>query len=50
MCYFRRQRRCPGADPQALKALGMPLRRAEALIHLARAALGGELPDGAGGY
>ncbi|UNA34213.1 hypothetical protein LOF13_06675 [Klebsiella pneumoniae subsp. pneumoniae] len=37
------------ADPQALKALGMPLRRAEALI-LARAALSGELPDGAGGY
>ncbi|VFS26129.1 DNA-3-methyladenine glycosylase 2 [Serratia liquefaciens] len=39
------------ADPQALKALGMPLRRAEALIHLRpggaqrRAA-----PDGAGGY
>lgn len=32
------------ADPQALKALGMPLRRAEALIHLARAALNGELP------
>lgn len=32
------------ADPQALKALGMPLRRAEALIHLARAALSGELP------
>ena len=32
------------ADPQALKALGMPLRRAEALIHLARAALRGELP------
>ncbi|HIB5584408.1 TPA: DNA-3-methyladenine glycosylase 2 [Klebsiella quasipneumoniae subsp. quasipneumoniae] len=31
------------ADPQALKALGMPLRRAEALIHLARA-LSGELP------
>ncbi len=31
------------ADPQALKALGMPLRRAEALIHLARAALSGEL-------
>lgn len=31
-------------DPQALKALGMPLRRAEALIHLARAALSGELP------
>lgn len=32
------------ADPQGLKALGMPLRRAEALIHLARAALSGELP------
>lgn len=32
------------ADPQRLKALGMPLRRAEALIHLARAALSGELP------
>ena len=32
------------ADPQALKALGMPLRRAEALIHIARAALSGELP------
>ncbi|CAM3917569.1 DNA-3-methyladenine glycosylase 2 [Klebsiella variicola] len=32
------------ADPQALKALGMPLRRAEALIHLARAALSDELP------
>ncbi|HBQ3144096.1 TPA: DNA-3-methyladenine glycosylase 2 [Klebsiella pneumoniae] len=32
------------ADPQALKALGMPLRRAEALIHLAQAALSGELP------
>lgn len=32
------------ADPQGLKALGMPLRRAEALIHLARAAFSGELP------
>ncbi|MFS3801272.1 DNA-3-methyladenine glycosylase 2 [Klebsiella pneumoniae] len=32
------------ADPQGLKALGMPLRRAEALIHLAWAALSGELP------
>lgn len=32
------------ADPQALKALGMPLRRAEALIHLAQAAISGELP------
>ncbi|HDS4949800.1 DNA-3-methyladenine glycosylase 2 [Klebsiella aerogenes] len=32
------------ADPLALKALGMPLRRAEALIHLGKAALSGELP------
>lgn len=32
------------ADPLALKALGMPLKRAEALIHLAKAALSGELP------
>lgn len=30
-----------GADPLELKALGMPLRRAEALIHLAQAALDG---------
>jgi DNA-3-methyladenine glycosylase II len=36
------------ADPLALKALGMPLRRAEALIHLAQAAIDGELPLGAG--
>ncbi|MGU3415483.1 DNA-3-methyladenine glycosylase 2 [Enterobacteriaceae bacterium C34A] len=32
------------ADPLALKALGMPVKRGEALIHLARAALSGELP------
>ena len=32
------------ADPLALKALGMPLRRAEALIHLGKSALSGELP------
>ena len=31
------------AQPLALKALGMPLKRAEALIHLARAALDGTL-------
>lgn len=31
------------ADPLALKALGMPLRRAEALIHLAQATLAGKL-------
>lgn len=32
------------ADPLALKALGMPVKRAEALIHLAQAAINGELP------
>jgi DNA-3-methyladenine glycosylase II len=32
------------ADPLALKALGMPVKRAEALIHLAQAAISGELP------
>lgn len=32
------------ADPAALKALGMPLKRAEALINLARATLDGEFP------
>ncbi|MCP6204259.1 DNA-3-methyladenine glycosylase 2 [Klebsiella pneumoniae] len=32
------------ADPLALKALGMPLRRAQALIHLAQAAISGGLP------
>jgi DNA-3-methyladenine glycosylase II len=32
------------ADPLALKALGMPVKRAEALIHLAQAAMSGELP------
>lgn len=32
------------ADPLALKALGMPLRRAEALVYLAQAAISGELP------
>ncbi|EAT0447900.1 DNA-3-methyladenine glycosylase 2 [Salmonella enterica subsp. enterica] len=31
------------ADPLALKALGMPLRRAEALIHLAQVTLAGKL-------
>ncbi|EGI4218291.1 DNA-3-methyladenine glycosylase 2 [Escherichia coli] len=32
------------ADPVDLKALGMPLKRAEALIHLAKATLDGTLP------
>ncbi|MBB1201515.1 DNA-3-methyladenine glycosylase 2 [Enterobacteriaceae bacterium 89] len=32
------------ADPLALKALGMPVKRAESLIHLAQAALTGTLP------
>lgn len=33
-----------GADPLVLKATGMSLRRAEALIHLAQAAIDGQLP------
>ncbi|VUT02011.1 DNA-3-methyladenine glycosylase 2 [Klebsiella spallanzanii] len=41
---FPSAQRLVQADPLALKALGMPLRRAEALIHLARAAISGELP------
>lgn len=40
---FPTPQRLAAADPQALKALGMPLKRAEALIHLANAALDGEL-------
>ena len=32
------------ADPLALKALGMPLKRAESLIHLARSVVDGEFP------
>ncbi|MWT87677.1 DNA-3-methyladenine glycosylase 2 [Escherichia coli] len=41
---FPTPQRLAAADPQALKALGMPLKRAEALIHLAHAALEGTLP------
>ncbi|HAM5124543.1 TPA: DNA-3-methyladenine glycosylase 2, partial [Escherichia coli] len=41
---FPTPQRLAVADPQALKALGMPLKRAEALIHLANAALEGTLP------
>lgn len=41
---FPTPQRLAQADPQALKALGMPLRRAEALVHLAQAALSGALP------
>ncbi|HGF5683079.1 TPA: DNA-3-methyladenine glycosylase 2 [Klebsiella pneumoniae] len=41
---FPNAQRLVQADPLALKALGMPLRRAEALIHLAQAAISGELP------
>lgn len=40
---FPTPQRLAAADPQALKALGMPLKRAEALIHLANAALEGTL-------
>lgn len=32
------------AEPLALKALGMPLRRAESLIHLAQSVVDGEFP------
>ncbi|AHE61784.1 3-methyl-adenine DNA glycosylase II [Escherichia albertii KF1] len=41
---FPTSQRLAVADPLALKALGMPLKRAEALIYLARAALEGSLP------
>ncbi len=41
---FPTPQRLAVADLQALKALGMPLKRAEALIHLANAALEGTLP------
>lgn len=41
---FPTPQRLAVADPQALKALGMPLKRAEALIHLANSALEGTLP------
>ncbi|MCU6670185.1 DNA-3-methyladenine glycosylase 2 [Enterobacteriaceae bacterium H4N4] len=32
------------ADPMALKALGMPVKRAESLIHLAQSAVAGQFP------
>lgn len=41
---FPTPQRLAAADSQALKALGMPLKRAEALIHLANAVLDGSLP------
>lgn len=41
---FPRPEQVMNADPQQLKALGMPLKRAESLIYLASAALSGELP------
>lgn len=41
---FPTSQRLAAADPLALKALGMPLKRAETLIHLASAALEGSLP------
>ncbi len=34
-----------GADPLTLKALGMPLKRAEALIHLAQSVVAGDFPQ-----
>ncbi len=42
--FFPTPQRLAAADPLALKAPGMPLKRAEALIHLASAALEGALP------
>ena len=42
---FPTPERLAAADPAALKALGMPLKRAEALIHFAQVALSGELPQ-----
>lgn len=41
---FPTPQRLAAADPLALKALGMPLKRAEALIHLANATRDGSLP------
>ena len=41
---FPTPQRLAAADPLALKGLGMPLKRAEALIHLANAALDGSMP------
>lgn len=41
---FPSAQRLAQADPLALKVLGMPLRRAQALIHLAQATISGELP------
>lgn len=44
---FPRPDQLVNADPQDLKALGMPLKRAEALIYLAQAALDGTLATSA---
>lgn len=41
---FPRPEQLANADPLVLKALGMPLRRAEAIIYFAQAALSGDLP------
>ncbi|MBS6906153.1 MULTISPECIES: DNA-3-methyladenine glycosylase 2 [Klebsiella] len=41
---FPSAQRLAQADPLTLKVLGMPLRRAQALIHLAQATISGELP------
>ena len=44
---FPTAERLAAGDPAALKALGMPLKRAEALIYFAQATLNGELPSSA---
>lgn len=42
---FPTAERLAAGDPVALKALGMPLKRAEALIYFAQATVSGELPQ-----
>lgn len=42
---FPTAERLAAGDPLALKALGMPLKRAEALIYFAQATVNGELPS-----
>ena len=42
---FPTAERLAAGDPLALKALGMPLKRAEALIYFAQATVNGELPQ-----
>lgn len=43
-CCFPTPAAVAQTDPLALKALGMPLKRAESLIHLARSVMAGDFP------